>query len=79
MSHETRNLDDFSEYLVTNAKRLLEESEEVYFIPRQKYGDHIFGDIEVIAYAGTKMNFLKQLLTAEGAREDANVIPDGNY
>lgn len=77
MIYETRNMTDFPEYLVSNAKQIIEESVEINFTPRQKMGEHIFGDMIITKYSGAKINFVDELVKTGNVKIIDEYIPKG--
>lgn len=68
MDYEKNEIPDFPEYSVTNAIKLIEESAEIYFFPRQKMGEHIFGDIHITKYSGHEVDFASELANTDNAK-----------
>ncbi|XP_055319176.1 uncharacterized protein LOC129576961 [Sitodiplosis mosellana] len=77
LQNETYGVDDFPEYLVVNAKQVIDEAAEIYFTPRQTIGQQIFGDIYIIKYCGTKVDFLHELAKTDSVRIGDRVIANG--
>lgn len=77
MKHETSTIDDFPEFVVNTARQYLEEADQIFFTPRQKIDNHIFGDIQITKYNGDKVVLLRELMKREGVKMDDNDIPLG--
>lgn len=77
MKHETQTADEFSEFVITSARQLIEEAAEIYFIPRQRMGDHIFGDIKLTFYKGITLDLMTEMALREGVKSDDFFIPKG--
>lgn len=76
---EIAKTDDFDEILINGLTRFIEDSAEIFFTPLQKIDDHIFGDVLVIKYDGTKVYLRKRLVKSENAQEDIQIIPNGKF
>ena len=79
LKHETHGVDDFPEYLVANAKQVIDEAAEIYFTPRQTIGHQIFGDVAITKYCGTKTDLLSELATTDSVKVCDRAIPKGNF
>lgn len=79
MTYETHGVTDFPEYLVTNAKQLVDEAAEIYFTPRQTVGHQVFGDIHITKYCGTKIDLLHELMKSDSIKIADSIVPKGNF
>lgn len=77
MEYETIKIQDFSEFIVDYARQCIEEAARIYFIPLQKIGNHIFGDIHIRKYDGSKSSLLHELQKRDGIKIDEHHIPLG--
>lgn len=75
MKFDTFDIVEFPEYVVTNAKQLIEEAAEIFFMPRQKIGEHIFGDIRITQHTGHKIDLLHKLAKTDNVKESEFPIP----
>lgn len=80
MQPESFGISDFPEYLIAKAKQLIDEAAEICFLPYERIGSHIFGDLRITKHTGKKTDLLREL-----ARETENVqigqfnIPRGKF
>lgn len=79
MTYETHGINDFPEYLVTNAKQLVDEAAEIFFTPRQTDGHQVFGDICITKYCGNKIDLLHELMKSDSVKIADDIIPTGNF
>lgn len=79
MTYDTHCINDFPEYLVNNAKQMIEEAAEIYFTPCQKIGKHIFGDVSITTYSGKKKDLLHMLTKTDSVQAGEAFIAKGKF
>lgn len=77
MKFNTEDISDFPEYLVSKAKQLIEESDDISFTPRQKMGEHIFGDIKIRKFNGEYIELVSELVKTGNVKKVDDFIPKG--
>ncbi|XP_031626476.1 uncharacterized protein LOC116342844 [Contarinia nasturtii] len=75
MAYESFGISDFPEYLITKAKQLIEEAAEIFFMPSERIGDHVFGDLRITKYCGKKIDLLYELAKTENIKIGTFPIP----
>lgn len=77
MQYNTHDIGDFPEYLVSKAKQLIDESDEIAFTPRQKMGEQIFGDIKIRKFNGDQIELVNELAKTGNVKKVDAFIPKG--
>lgn len=78
-TEEVCQINDFSQFSLTISQQMIDESAEINFIPREKLGDQIFGDIRFTEYKGVKLDFLNELVKTGEAKMIDSYIAPGNF
>lgn len=77
MTYDVMDISDFPEFLITKAKQLIDESDEILFAPRQKMGEHIFGDIKITKFNGDQIDLVHELSKTGSIKKIDAYIPKG--